>query len=289
MKKEDIYQKVTEKIIANLETAGSWEKLWNVPVPISLNKHIYHGINFLLLDGTKYQSNVWGTFNQVRENGGTVKKGESSQIVVFWKMLEIDTMNNKSNPQNVQGEAKRIPLLKYYNVFNADQCNFDDLGKKKVAGLESLSSSERKSKLVEAETLIEKMPNKPQIEEKTGDKAYYSPMEDLICVPYMKYFQTTDAFYRTLFHEIIHSTGHESRLKRFNHTERVSLDSESYSKEELLAELGSAYLSVLAGLGDNHENSVAYIKGWSQRLKDNTSWIVTAANLAQKAVDYITG
>lgn len=279
MNLNEIYQKVTNKIVDNLKNAGSWRKMWQAPSPVSLNKHFYNGVNFLLLENSKYESNVWGTFNQVRENGGTVKKGEKAESIVFWKWLNIEDKET--------GKLKKVPLLKEYYIFNSNQCNFDEIGKKKINELENISKQIKEIRHAEAEQIINNIPDKPQIINITGNLAAYNPKKDVITVPFMKYFNSSDDYYNVLFHELIHSTGHTKRLNRFIDNKSSSFGSEEYSKEELVAEIGNAYLSEMAGIKENINNNAAYINSWCKALNDNQSWIVWAANKAQQATDYI--
>lgn len=281
MNNSQIYAAITEKIIANLETAGSWMKLWQVPSPVSMNGHYYRGINRLVLSSDPYKSRVYGTFQQIRANGGQVRKGEKSTIVVFWKSsVETD---------EATGETKKMFLLKFYHVFNSEQADFDEQGIKKIAELQNLVTEQVNSEHLEAEAIIEGYQGRPQIiYSNKDDRAYYSPVADLISVPDKKYFTTSSAFYRVLFHEMCHSVGHPKRLNRFDAVSN-SFGDIPYSKEELVAELGSSFLSGIAHLDLDIRNSAAYIKGWASALRDNQKWIMWAAARAEKAADYILG
>ena len=130
MNNSQIYAAITEKIIANLETAGSWMKLWQVPSPVSMNGHYYRGINRLVLSSDPYKSRVYGTFQQIRANGGQVRKGEKSTIVVFWK--------SSVEKDEATGETKKMFLLKFYHVFNSEQADFDEQGTKRLPSFKTL-------------------------------------------------------------------------------------------------------------------------------------------------------
>ncbi len=135
--RKNLYTRIPDQIIRNLEKAGSWQKLWNTPQPVSLNEHKYRGINHLLLSSDEFSSPVWGTFNQVRKNGGQVNKGEKSRIVVFWKQLV------KEKPDSLAGEIEKQTryFLRYYSVFNSQQCTFDKVGQAKIQYLSGASQS----------------------------------------------------------------------------------------------------------------------------------------------------
>ncbi len=281
MNNSQIYSAITEKIIANLETAGSWMKLWQVPSPVSMNGHYYRGINRLVLSSDPYKSRVYGTFQQIRANGGQVRKGEKSTIVVFWK--------NSIDQDVTTGETKKLFLLKFYHIFNSEQADFDEQGMKKIAELQNLVSEKANSDHLEAEAIIEGYEGRPDIcYSDKDDRAYYAPVADLISVPDKKYFSCTSAFYRTLFHELGHSTGHPKRLNRFDGMSN-SFGDIPYSKEELVAELCSSFLAGIANLDLDIRNSAAYIKGWTSALRDNQKWIMWAAARAEKAADHILG
>ena len=198
MNNSQIYAAITEKIIANLETAGSWMKLWQVPSPVSMNGHYYRGINRLVLSSDPFKSRVYGTFQQIRSNGGQVRKGEKSTIVVFWKTgIEQD---------EATGVTKKKFLLRFYHVFNSEQADFDEQGKQKIAQLQSLVNEKVNSEHLEAEAIIEGYKDRPEIIfSDKEDRAYYAPVADLISVPDKKYFTSSSAFYRVLNHELIHN------------------------------------------------------------------------------------
>jgi antirestriction protein ArdC len=281
MNNQQIYAAITEKIIANLETAGSWMKLWQVPSPVSMNGHYYRGINRLVLSSDPYKSRVYGTFGQIRSNGGQVRKGEKSTIIVFWK--------NSMEKDETTGETKKMFLLKFYHVFNSEQADFDEQGIKKIAELQNLVTEKVNSEHLEAESIIEGYENRPDIHySDKEDRAYYAPMADMISVPDKKYFKNSSAFYRTLFHELGHSTGHPKRLNRYDGMSN-SFGDIPYSKEELVAELCSSFLAGIEHLDLDIRNSAAYIKGWASALHDNQKWVMWAAARAENAADHILG
>jgi len=279
-KTTEIYQKVTDAIVSKLESAGSWQKLWNVPTPMSLMGRPYQGINFMLLSSSKFAIPVFGTYNQIRKNGGQVKKGEKSEIVVFWdKIIEKDINTDKT-------ESKFF--LKMYHVFNVSQADFDEIGQQHINKICAVSESQSHIKSVSAEKIIENMPDPPKIVHDLNDQASYSRVLDRIRIPEMRFHKSPDEYFSTLYHEAVHATGHTKRLNRFeSYKEFNDSDMNNYSKEELVAELGAAYLCCAANLKNDLDNSAAYLKGWCSRLKENTSWIVWASKRAETAADYI--
>ena len=273
MEKMDAYQIVTAQII---EALGSgvipWRKPWQcVSLPTNLHTgKTYRGINMLTLSFSPYASPYWVTFKQAQALGGSVKKGEKGRSIVFWsRMIKEDAET---------GESKPIFLLKRYIVFNAEQCNGLELPENKV---------ERKADIETAEKVHLFMPNRPSVSF-DGSAAYYVPSRDQVVVPPKSTFRTMESFYATLYHELVHSTGHASRLNRFKDDGPAHFGSESYSKEELVAELGSAFLCAHAGISnETQENSAAYIQGWLRAFNNDKRMIMQAASAAQKAADYI--
>jgi antirestriction protein ArdC len=273
-----VYDYVTERIVKALE-AGTvpWHKPW-ADLGASQNlisRKPYRGINVLLLALSKFKSPFWLTLNQAKKlKGVTLRKGEKSHMVVFYK-----TLNFKEEVKGKERE-KHIPYLKYYLVFNVEQ--FD--------GIEQyLPVTEIKPfvAIEEAARIAREMPKRPNMVE--GGRASYMPMFDRVTMPAKESFDSPEEYYSTLFHELAHSTGHSSRLKRFADDESISsFGSDSYSKEELLAEMAAAFLCATAGIENKTvDNSAAYINMWLKKLQNDTKLIVQAANGAQKAADNI--
>ena len=282
MDTNQIYQQITQKVIANLETAGSWRKLWQCPGPVSLNGHFYSGINYLLLAASPYSVPVYGTFQQVRSNGGYVKKGEKSTLVVFWKrILKEDEITGKKDVKY---------FLRYYLVFNVEQCVFDAIGQAKIDRLSNMVVERKHKRSKVADHIIFGMPEPVKVEHRSSLRCpCYQPGEDKIIMPEITFYESSDAYYTDFFHELTHSTGHPKRLDRFAIEGTGGFGSEPYSREELVAELGAAFLTEVAGLTLDIKMSSAYIKSWSEALKENERWIVWAASRAEKAANYILG
>lgn len=264
-----IYEMVTNQIISKLEKGTvPWKKPFASGQAVNWNtQKPYRGINTMLLDGGEYL-----TFKQIKDAGGKVKKGEKSQIIVFWKWLEVEDKET--------GEEKNVPFLKYYRVFEVGS---------QVEGIEPKREYEAfiHDPVEEAEKIKASYINAPSYSSITGG-AWYKPFEDRVNVPPMKEFENIHEYYSTLFHEMIHSTGHSSRLDREGITAHNGFGTERYSKEELVAELGASMLCGVSGI-DNEtiDNSASYIDSWLRVLKEDKTLIVKASQQAQKASDYI--
>lgn len=265
-----IYEMVTDEIVKQLEAGVvPWRQPWtnNGAVNWKTQKS-YRGVNIFLLPPGEY-----ATFKQIQEAGSKVKKGQKSRFVVFWKWLEVEDENE---------EMRKIPLLRYYQVFEINtQCE----------GLESKRKDTRfeHSPIEEAEMVMQAYADCPKLQFESGS-AWYRPSADIISVRPIADYKNLHEYYSTLFHEAIHSTGHTKRLNREGVTQAIAFGSENYSKEELVAELGAAMLCGVSGI-DNHtiQNSASYIASWLRALKDDKTLLVKAAGQAQKAADYILG
>jgi antirestriction protein ArdC len=280
--KATVYSIITDRITSLLkEGTIPWRKPWKggaEGLPMNaLNKRPYRGVNVWLLHGQCYSSNLWLTFNQCSKMKGKVIKGERSTPVVFWNWKEIlDKETNK---------VKNIPFVRYYNVFNVEQCEGPDIDalKPEIPDVSNWKPIER------ANQIIDLYAGRPELRE-LGGRAFYSPLYDRVTMPPRGSFENAEEFYSTLFHEYVHSTGHANRLDREGITANHYFGDATYSREELCAEMGAAYLSGLAGFGEiTIKNSAAHIQAWLSALKNNPKWLVQAAAQAQKAADYVIG
>jgi antirestriction protein ArdC len=269
----NVYELVTCRILADLEKGViPWRKPWSGSAPINyVTRKPYRGTNLWLLPhGGEYL-----TFKQCQECGGKVRKGEKSQIIIFFKMIE--------STDEKTGEPTEYPCLKYSNVFHISQCEGIT---NKLEPLQQADPIETAQDIIEGYVARSSV----KLNHVTGsNRAYYSPELDEIVMPAMSQFASNGEYYSTAFHEVAHSTGHENRLKRIDTLARFG--TETYSREELIAEFSSAMLMNMAGIEhpSTFENSVAYIQGWSKKIQEDKKVIVTAAGQAQKAVDYILG
>jgi antirestriction protein ArdC len=279
----DPYQLVTESILKQLgQGVVPWRCPWNRTTGRPRNFHTgreYQGLNILLLGMMQFSSPWWMTFRQTQERGGLIRKGEHATIVVKWGRAQ------KTLTQNNGHEEKPFFFLKSYRVFNAVQ--IEGVEFPSVETCRELDSSLR---IARAEQIVAEMPNPPRINEGRNVKACYRPGTDTIEMPPFGRFHGPEAFHLTLFHELIHATGHVSRLGRKAVCESVTFGEEAYSQEELVAEMGAAFLGMEADIVvDQHEQSAAYLKGWLNALgeKEHRRWIIQAAGQAGRAADYI--
>ena len=270
------YEVVTESIIKQLESGvAPWRKPWRTEMPANLaSKKEYRGINVFLLASLGYGSRYWLTYRQAQTLGGSVRKGEHGSKVVFWKIDEY----RKEDKETGETENRKSILLRYYTVFNLEQCE----------GIKSPEPTRIIAPLGQCETIVNSMPNPPSFEQ--DSRAFYRPSTDTLGVPARSAFDSAEEFYSTLFHELTHSTGHPSRVGREGIMEHNPFGSEDYSKEELVAEIGAAMLCGVAGIQSRTlDNSASYLQSWINRLRSDSRLIVSAASQAQKAADYILG
>ena len=279
--KKDVYAIVNQKIIDQLEKGTvPWLQPWtDAGLPKNLvSGKSYRGINIMLLGCMGYPENKFLTFKQLNEMGAKVKKGEHGHMVVFWNVVEKEQNIIQSTEQ--QNSSNKKTVLRYYIVFNIAQC--ENIPEKYLTAKEDRETKE----IPTCECVVKNMPQCPEIKHKE-QQAYYQPKLDFVNMPKKKSFNSDNAYYSTLFHELVHSTGHEKRLNRQSLVANVKFGSETYSLEELVAEIGTCYLQSLTGITSQFEQSSAYIQGWLQRLKNDKRFIFIASNQAQKAIDYI--
>ena len=275
----DIYSMITERILAEMETGViPWDRPWTGCADGAFSGasgRPYSLLNQMLLR----KPGAWFTWQEIQRRGGHVKKGEKAAFVVFWKQVAVNDVDAST------GEVvkKLVPMLRYYNVFHVDQAVGLKLDKTPAPPVvrENLSALK-----IIAEYIAKNAPLRLE-NESPSNRAFYSPESDTIVVPTMSQFTEQAEYYSTIFHEMTHSTGHRSRLDRLSAT--AHFGDESYSREELVAELGAAALCNIAGgeTKKSFRNSAAYIQGWLQALRNDKTLIVKAAGAAAKAVDFI--
>lgn len=286
MNKQDVYEIITDKVIALLQ-AGTvpWQKPWKVAngqAPANfVSKKAYRGINAFLLLCASHECPFFVTFKQALELGGNVRKGEKGFPIVFWNFT------NKKDAAPVNGKVPQVAFLRYYTVFNLEQC--DGIKWEKPTQSEKTDFQA----LENAENIVKNMPLCPDIRH-SGNRACYSPLLDFVNMPGKESFANAQGYYATLFHELCHATGHKSRLARKgivqDESAISSFGSSDYSKEELVAEMGSSFLCGQAGiLHATIDNSASYCAAWIARLKGDSKLIISAAGQAQKAADFILG
>jgi antirestriction protein ArdC len=248
-----------------------WRRPWRVEAPKNLmTKREYRGVNAILLGAAPYESPYWTTFRQAKELGGHVRRGERSLPLIFWKWIEREE----------DEENSAYALLRSYRVFNTEQCE----------GLEARipeSSAPALPPIEQAERIVAETPHPPAFTH-GGQSAFYRPSTDELGMPSRELFETPEEYYSTLFHELTHSTGHPSRLHRFEASGNAVFGSEDYSLEELVAEMGAAFLSNRCRIERRTlDNSAAYISSWLRALENDQRMVVHAGARAQRAADYI--
>jgi antirestriction protein ArdC len=282
----DIYAIVTDKIINLLEQGVvPWRRPWtSAGLPRNLaSKKPYRGINHFLLSASKYVSPFWLTMRQANELGGHIRKGEESTIVVFWKVDDTKHSSGDLDNEETNEKSRRRFLLRYYRVFNLEQCELPQAALDKLPKIET----HEHDPIEAAERIVAAMPNPPQIEH-AGSKAFYSSMTDRVTMPPRNLFVSAEEYSATLLHELTHSTGNPKRLAREGITEAAAFGSAVYSKEELVAEMGAAYLCAESGISNAViANQAAYVAGWLRKLRDDRKLLVHAAAQAQHAADFI--
>lgn len=272
-----VYEMVTARIIEQLEqgiipwhkpwtgTAGAWSRSTGRP---------YSLLNQWLMPAGEY-----ATFNQIKKEGGKVKKGAHGYPLTFFKSTPI-----KETRENGEEVIKNVPILRYYTVFNIET---------QTEGLElkhPRTKEERALEPVEAlEAIKDDYLNREGVKffNELQDRAFYNPTGDYIKLPMMEQFDSEGEYYSTAFHEIAHSTGHHSRLNRIKET--ANFGSNDYGKEELVAEITAAAILNDAGMetAGTLKNSAAYIQNWTNAIKGDSKLIVHASSKAQKAYDLI--
>lgn len=277
--KKSVFEIATERMVTLLESGTNpWRKTWSTtttqPPMNYASKRIYSGINFFLL--SMLENPFFMTYKQIIQRGGNVKKGAKSEIVFYWLWTYFDS--NGKITKNENEAVKKIPNLRYYRVFNAPDIEGIEF---KYPDPPQLKPNEKYN---HCEQLIES--TGATIDHINLNQPYYNFVKDFINMPTIGSFDNSDFYYSTLFHELGHWTGHQSRLNRELPNRYAD---EKYSKEELIAEMTSAFLCAEMGIDNNDlaENQAAYLKGWIKALKGDSKLIITAASAAQKAFKFI--
>ena len=327
--KTDVYQIVTDRLLAELEQGHiPWAKPW-FPMHVQwvgrktktetftttsraaysrATGKPYSLLNQMLLG----QPGEWASRKEINEAGGRIREGEKAHIVTFWKFIEKDRLDKDGQPVlDAEGNPvkEQIPLLRYFNVWHVEtQC--EGITPKKRRNNPGTVTTTRTHTIVidpghcetqteaewaaveEADAIVRAYIAGSGItctEEPGSDRAFYRPATDSVTVPCRAQFKEGAEFYSTLFHELVHSTGHASRLDRFSGPGNHSFGGQEYSKEELVAEIGAACLNNLCEIetSSSFRNSAAYIQGWSAKLKEDRKMIVLASSRAEKAVELI--
>lgn len=282
----NVYQMVTDRIIEQLRSGLiPWHKPWfgssNAAISF-VSRKPYSLLNQMLLgDPGEYL-----TFNQVKQLGGSLKKGAKGRIVVFYKILEVESPLSEQSDRSEQKTKKRIPLLRYYRVFNINDTEGVETKTKPTPTV--INEPIEAACAVVADYVHR---SGVKIEIRQSDRAYYSPVSDTVVCPLLSQFESAAHHYSVLFHELTHSTLTAERCDRTKENAEAFFGNEDYSKEELVAEMGSAMIANQVGFDSEQvfTNSVAYIQNWLSVLKSDPRFIVAAAGKAEKAANYILG
>lgn len=283
----NVYQMVTDRIIEQMKQGiVPWRKPWvgGEGVAISYtSRKAYSILNQFLLG----KPGEWLTWGQIQDNKGKVRKGAKSRFVVFysWVADKDEQGNPVLDPDS--GEPRQHPLLKWYKVFHIDDTEGIESKIEKVEADPKLKPVDRAEEIING--YLGREDGLQFHNERESDKAYYSPSADEVVVPNIRQFSIVEEYYSTVFHELTHSTMHERRCDRKSENRLAAFGNEDYSREELVAEIGSAMLCNRAGLDSEKafRNSVAYLQSWLKALKNDNRMMVWAAGKAEKAAKYI--
>jgi len=282
--KSSVYDIITERITTLLEQGTvPWHKPWKgsgSAAPKNLRSGAtYRGINTFLLSCAPYQSPYWLSYKQAADRGGQVKKGEKGMPVVFWKWNQRDATDADGN-----NTSYSAPILRFYTVFNSEQCDGID-----IPAPPTLEVVPEFRPIANCEAVVANMPKAPTITHNEG-RACYRRSTDTVSIPRPELFADPAEYYSTLYHELGHATGHETRLDRPGITEAHFFGTCDYSKEELVGEMTACFLCGHCGIESTTlDNSAAYISGWLKQLRQDPRLVVMAGAQAQKASDFILG
>lgn len=296
----NVFQIVTDRIVQALAKGViPWTRPWrvnSVPPTNLVSGKAYRGVNIFLLGFTKFTSPYWASKKQINDLGGRIKGGEKASIAVFWKVGVRDVKDETTG----EITKKKSFMLRYYNVWNSEQCEgikskrLNAWIAKGIAQPLPVEDREEKAREIVA-AYVGRANQGPALREGANafdaERAAYSPFLDEINMPGRERFVSVDGYYGTLFHEIGHSTGHKSRIGRPSFVKGFGAEfgSPEYAREELVAELCSAFLMHESGLDVQIENTSAYIQNWMRALSSDPKLIVFAAGQAQKAAEWVMG
>ena len=282
---------VTDRVIEQLKKGIiPWHRPWTGTAGTInyVTRKPYSLLNQMLLG----REGEWITFKQLKELGGSIKKGAKAGLVVFYgkyTYTKEETEKNEDGEEVTVAKEYTIPVLRYYKVFHISDCT----GIESKMGSEPITVAsepiERAEKIING--YVEREEGLKFKNDEQSNQAFYRPSDDLVVVPMLSQYPVTEEYYSTTFHELTHSTMAESRCNRKKGNKMAAYGSTDYSREELVAELGSTMLCTIAELNSEKtfKNSVAYIQGWLHALENDNKMIVWAASRAEKAAQYILG
>ncbi len=292
----DVYERITERILHILENGVvPWQSpsIAQVGFPRNFSTgKFYQGINVFVLGSAEFQSPYFLTYLQAKEMGGQVRAGEKGLPIIKVGTWKKDAESESQDAGDSADEPHKLKFLRIYTVFNA--CQIDGIAFPETPPCPVYTETMKNEA---ARLIVAGMPNPPSVFEGRKACPHYVAATDTVEMPSRNTFRGEWRFYKTLFHELAHSTGHPSRLNRRSLVENRGMHAAGesrkiYCEEELVAEMTAAFLGAHAGIiEDDFENSASYLKGWLEvlRVKDNKRWLIQAASEAQKAADHILG
>ena len=293
-----VYEQVTRRITELLEQGVvPWQKPWSAhvgPPRNGVSGRYYRGFNIFMLSLAGYDSPWWFTPRQVNDLDGHIVKGERVSWVTFfkpWLPKEGSGDAPDTDADETEASSRRRPvfIVRSYRVVNLDQCTGPGIQRFRDKHPVDRPAQNDNDPIAGCEAIVAGMPSPPAIRH-GGNRACYWPAIDQISMPKRETFVSSEAFYSTLFHELTHSTGHPDRLNRKTLVAGAPFRSPTYTREELCAEMGAAFLCATAGIQDpTIENSASYLQGWLKYLSSDPKALLVAGAQAQKAADYVLG
>jgi len=279
-KKSAVRDIIVQRILADLaEGVPTWKKPWSMAnSPCNYHSgHVYTGVNRLILATRGYEDNRYLTASQAGKLGGHISLDEEGTPVVWWNLIEVDEEDKTT------GKKKKVPFMRYYTLYNITQADGID-----IKPLKKAPKPRKNTAIKNAQEVVDNYPDPcPDILEENRERATFYLQKDLVCMPSMEQFDTQEDYWNTLFHELAHSTGVESRL------DRRQLDTDTsaylYGREELIAEITASFLCAHCGITGVEESQSSYVDGWLKVIGENPSLIITAAGHAEKAYKFIVG
>jgi antirestriction protein ArdC len=287
----NVYTRVTERVIKMLESGVvPWWKTWKPSGQARnfVSGNVYRGINSVVLNALDYEVPYYLTYLQVKSLGGKLVNGAESYPVVYYQVTGEAGANQQGDTQDEvagQDEAgQRRWFLRYHNVFNIA----DTTG---IPYEASEHNQTRHASIQSCELILNGMKHPPSLSHQKGAQPSYSNFNDTVYMPPAREFELMEHYYSTLFHELVHSTGHRSRLNRFNGKSGVKGTTEEYAMEELVAELGACMLCTMCNVNREEvmQNTAAYLEGWLAILKQDHKFLFKASAFASRAVEHIVG
>ena len=293
-----VYERVTQKITELLKQGVvPWQKPWDAHVGPPRNgvsgRH-YRGLNVFMLSYAGFDSPWWFTPRQVNDLDGHIIKGERVSWVQFFKPWlpkgePGDASEMDADEAEVSSRRRPVLIVRSYRVVNLDQCSGPGIQRFREKHPVDRPAQNDNDPIAGCEQIVAGMPGPPAIRH-GGNRACYWPAIDQVSMPKRETFVSSEAYYGTLFHELCHSTGHPDRLNRKTLVAGAPFRSPTYSREELVAEMGAAFLCATAGIDDpTIANSASYLQGWLKYLSSDPKALLVAGAQAQKAADYILG